>query len=89
MRETEQNAVWALVCAIGSWFVVPFVLAIVALVLAANANRAIAASAGYKDGQGMVQAARIIAWANLVLFGLLLLAGLVAGVALIAESEPA
>jgi len=62
---TEPLAIWALVCAIGSWVVLPVVLAIVGLVLAGQANRAIDLSGGAKSGKGMVTAAKVVAWINL------------------------
>jgi hypothetical protein len=64
--ETEGNAIVALVCSILSWVAVPVVLAIVALVLARSADRAIAVSGGTKSGTGLVRAARWIAWINLL-----------------------
>src|SRR5262245_43511817 len=79
--QTEQGAIWALVSAIGSFVVCPVVLAVVALVLASNADKKIKASGGALQGDGMVVAARVIAWANIILLvgGFLLL--LVVGVA--------
>jgi len=64
---TETLAIWAFVCAIGSWVLCPVVLAIVALVLAKQADAAITAAAGWKQGRGMVTAARVIAWIHLAL----------------------
>lgn len=49
-----------------SWAVCPVVMAIVALVFASKAKTAIEASNGWLDGQGMVTAAKIIAWINIV-----------------------
>ncbi len=40
--------------------------AIIALVLAGSAKRNILASGGAKQGLGMVTAAKIVAWANIV-----------------------
>ena len=62
---TDPTAVWALVCAIGSWLL-PVVLAVVALVLASTADRSIAASGGQRTGSGLVTASRVLAWVNLV-----------------------
>jgi len=64
---SEPLAIWALVCAIGSWVLLPVVLAIVALVLASQAKRTIAASGGATSGEGLVTAARVIAWVHLAL----------------------
>lgn len=66
-RQTASDAVVALVLAILSWVVCPVILAIVALVFASKAKNAIAASNGWLDGSGMVTAAKIIAWLNIVL----------------------
>ena len=65
--QTESKAIIALVCAIGSFLVLPLVLAVAALVVAGNAQRDIEASGGWLTGDGLVTAAKVIAWANLVL----------------------
>ena len=72
----DGTAVAALVLAILAWVVCPVVLAIVAVVLAGNAQRTIEASAGALGGRGLVTAARVVAWANIVLYGLFALAAL-------------
>jgi hypothetical protein len=64
---TEGNAIAALILAIASFVVCPFISAVIALVLAGSAKRSILASGGTKQGLGMVTAARIIAWANIAL----------------------
>jgi hypothetical protein len=64
---TEGTAVAALVCAILSWFLGPIVLAIVALVLARSAEKAIEAKPAELTGRGLVTGARWVAWVNLVL----------------------
>ncbi len=66
-QQTEGTAVGALVCAIGSWVVCPVVLAVVALVLASQADRKIKASGGALGGDGLVTASKWIAWINLAL----------------------
>lgn len=58
--------------AILSWAVCPFVLAIVALIFASKASKAIVASNGWVNGSGMVTAAKIIAWINIA-FGILMI----------------
>jgi hypothetical protein len=61
--------------------VCPLITAIIALVLAGSAKRNILASAGAKQGLGMVTGARVIAWANIaivVLVVLVVVLGLVA-----------
>ncbi|MFZ0325109.1 MAG: hypothetical protein WAN48_13400, partial [Actinomycetes bacterium] len=55
--------------------VCPVVLSVVALVLAGSADTAIDASSGALGGRGLVTAARIIAWAELVAVGLLAVFG--------------
>ncbi len=69
-RQTSSDPIVALVLANISWAVCPFVLAIVALIFASKASKAIAASNGWVEGSGMVTAARIIAWINIA-FGIL------------------
>ncbi len=66
-RQTSSDAIVALVLSLLSWVICPFVLAIVALVFASKAKSAIAASNGWLDGEGMVTAAKIISWVNIVL----------------------
>ena len=63
--ETESQAVVALVLAIASWVVCPIIPAVVALVLANNADASIQASGGRKTGEGLTKAARIVAWINI------------------------
>ena len=79
--QTSSDAIAALVLSILSWAMCPIVLAIAALVFAGRATRAIAASNGWVEGSGMVLAAKIIAWINIVVgalfFGVLIF-GLVA-----------
>lgn len=67
------NAIAALCCAIGAWLVCPIVPAIIALVLAANAEREIALSRGAQTGEGLVQAARIVSWIHLGLMSLIVI----------------
>mgnify|MGYP006287893535 FL=1 len=70
--QTSTNAVIALVLAIASWvgwglcpIIGPLALAIVALVLSSNALKEIRAGAGRVTGEGLVTAARIVAWVNI------------------------
>ena len=70
---TDSKAIAALVCAIAAFVVCPVVPAIVALFLASASQSAIHASGGTLQGEGLLTAARIVAWANIVLFGLFLL----------------
>jgi hypothetical protein len=69
-RPTASSATGALVCAILSWVVCPVILAVVALVLASQAQRKIRDSGGQLDGEGQIKAAKWIAWLNIGLFGL-------------------
>jgi len=66
---TSSNGIVALVLAICSWVILPFVLgwvfAIVGLVFAGKGAREIAESEGRIGGQGFVTAARIVAWINI------------------------
>lgn len=85
---TSTNAIIAFVLSIISWAVCPIVPAIVALVLAASAQREIAVGQGRVQGGGLVTAAKIISWINigfwaaiLVIGGFFLALALVAGAA--------
>ncbi len=62
---TDGTAVVSLVLAIASFVICPVVPAIVALVLASQADRTIMASGGYRTGLGLTKAARIVAWINI------------------------
>jgi len=64
----------ALILAIASWLVCPFITAIIALVLASQSNRAIDASGGQLEGRSMNTATKVIAWINIVLSVLALIA---------------
>lgn len=82
--QTSSDAIVALVLAILSWAVCPFVLAIVALIFASKASKAIVASNGWVNGSGMVTAAKIIAWINIavgILVAGFLVVALIAGLA--------
>ena len=68
---TAGAAVAALVLAIASFVFCPFISAVAALFVAGNAKRTIVDSGGTKSGAGMVTAARVIAWVNIVLVVLL------------------
>jgi hypothetical protein len=57
----------SLVLAIGSFVLCPVILAIAALVVASSADREIKASNGWITGDGMVKAAKIIAWINIAI----------------------
>ena len=67
----------ALILAVISWAVCPIIPAIVALVLAANASKEIAASGGRIEGQGLVTAAKVVSWVNIGLWAAILVVGVV------------
>ena len=66
VRQTSSDAIVALVLSLLSWVFCPVVMAIVALVFAGKAKTAIEASNGWIDGGGMVTAAKIISWINII-----------------------
>ena len=83
---TSTNAIIAFVLSIVSWAICPIIPAIVALVLAASAQREIAAGQGRVQGGGLVTAAKVISWINIgfwaaiiVIGGFFLVLALVAG----------
>jgi Domain of unknown function (DUF4190) len=86
--QTEPLAVWGLVVAILGWVAcpIPFVPAIVALVLAGNAQRNIDASGGAKEGRGINTATKILSWINIGLWALISIFVVVAIVASAAAS---
>jgi uncharacterized membrane protein len=81
--QTSTSAIVALILSIVSWTVCPLITAIVAIVLAYQADKEIRNSDGRVTGQGLSFAAKIIAWINIgvsvalivlaVVFGLVLL----------------
>lgn len=64
---TNTNAIVALAMAIGSWILCGLLLSIPALFVAKNAQKQIDASQGWSTGTGLVKAAKIIAWLNIIL----------------------
>lgn len=66
--QTDSKAIVGLILAIASWLVCPIILAIIALVLASQSNKAIAASGGRLEGRGMNTATKWISWINIVLY---------------------
>ena len=67
--------------AIGSFVLCPLILSIAALVVASSASKEIEASNGWITGDGMVKAAKIIAWINIALAIVVLIAVIFLGVA--------
>lgn len=78
---TEGNAMAALIVAIASFVVCPGIAAIIALVLAGSAKRSILRSGDTREGLGIVLAARIIAWANIAVLSLVIIAVVIGVVA--------
>ena len=78
--QTDSKAVVGLILAISAWVICPFITAIIALVLAGQSNRAIDASGGRLEGRSLNTATKVIAWLNIVL-GII---GIIAFIALIA-----
>ncbi len=68
--QTEGKAIVGLILAIGSWVLCPLVLAVVALVLANQSNRAIDASGGRLEGRGINTATKVVSWINIALTAL-------------------
>ena len=75
--QTDSKATIGLVLAIVSWLLCPIVLAIAALIVAGQSNRAIDASGGRLEGRSLNTATKWIAWINIVLYGLALVASLI------------
>jgi hypothetical protein len=85
--QTEGKAIVGLILAIGSFVVCPLVLAIVALVLAGQSNRAIDASGGRLEGRGINTATRVISWLNIALTVLAIIGGVIVLVAVANNPE--
>jgi hypothetical protein len=64
-QQTEGTAVAALVLAIASFVICPVLPAIAALIVGANARKKITQSGGQLGGLGLVTAATIVAWINI------------------------
>ena len=69
---TDGSAVATLVVAILSWFLLPIVGSVVALVLARSAERSIEAAPLDVSGRGLVTAARWVAWTHLVVVAMVI-----------------
>ena len=67
--QTEGTAITALVLAIVSFVVCPIIPAVVALFLCPGARKKIEGSGGALTGEGLVTAAKVIAWVNIGLVG--------------------
>lgn len=73
LPQASSNAIVALVLAIASWFVLPVIAAIVALILASKATNEIRASNGWLTGEGMALAAKILSWINIAVWTVVVL----------------
>jgi len=78
-RRTDTKAIIGLVLAIASWVMCPLVAAVVALVLASQSSREIEASQGALEGRGLNTATKWVAWLNIVLT----IVGIIAVIALV------
>ena len=67
LPKTSTNAIIALALSIGSFVICPFILAIAALIVARSASREIKGSNGWVTGDGLVIAARVLAFINIAL----------------------
>ena len=85
---TETKAIVALVCAIAAWVVLPLLPAIAALMIGKTARTEIASSGGRLTGDGLVTAAKVIAWSNIVVT-VLAVVFVVLGIVLFAASGSA
>ena len=74
---TDSKAIVGLVLSISSWLLCPVILAVVALVLAAQSDREIAQSGGWVQGGTLNTATRWISWINIVFVVLLVVFGIV------------
>jgi hypothetical protein len=70
--QTEGTAVGALIASILAWVVCPLIPAIVALVMIPGAKRKIDSSGGRLTGDGLLTAAKWIAWINVGLWALMI-----------------
>ena len=73
-RTTDSRAVIGLVCAVLSFMICPVILAVVGLILAQMSDREIEASGGRLEGQTLNKATRWVAWINIALTVLAVLA---------------
>ena len=89
---TSSDAIIALILSLVSWAFCPIILAVVSLVFAAKADRAIAAAPGSVGGSGLTLAAKLVSWINIGFWvALILIGGFIALVLILAGagSQPA
>lgn len=85
-KATDSKAIVAIIMALGSFVICPGIMAVIAIVLAVQSDRAIAASNGQLEGHGMNVASKWIAGINLVLTVLGVVAVIIFGV--VAATHP-
>ncbi len=91
-KSTSADAIVAFILSLVSWAVCPIIFAIVALIFAAKAEKALAASPSTVGGSGLNLAAKLIAWINIGFWlAVIFIGGFIALVLLLAGagSEPA
>jgi hypothetical protein len=88
---TSSDAIVALILSLVSWIACPIIFAIVALVFAMKAEKAIGSSEGNLTGNGLNLAAKLIAWINIGFWIAVLVIGGFIGIVLLlagAGSQP-
>lgn len=66
-KQTNSMAIVSLICAIGSFVILPVILAIVAVITGNKARGEIRASNGMQTGDGMAKIGVILGWVNIAL----------------------
>ena len=92
LARTSSDAIVAFVLSVVSWVFCPVIVAVVALIFAAKASKAIEVNGGQLSGGGLNLAAKIIAWVNIGFWAAIVVVGAFIGVVLIlagAGSQPA
>lgn len=89
---TSSDAVVAFILSLVSWAFCPIIFAVVALIFAAKASKAIDQAGGQLQGGGLNLAAKIISWVNIGFWLAILVVGGFIGVVLLlagAGTQPA
>ena len=92
VTKTSSDAVVAFVLSLVSWAICPVIFAVVALIFAAKASKAIDVSSGQLTGGGLNLAAKIISWVNIGFWAAVLIVAAFVGLVLVlagAGSQPA
>ena len=92
VKTTSSDAIVAFILSLVSWAVCPIIFALVALVFAAKAEKALAASPATVGGSGLNLAAKLIAWINIGFWVAVIVIGGFIGIVLLlagAGSQPA